>query len=89
MGRIANPLTGTQQDETLFPRLVAKIKGIGTRKLGSYGLISHETINNYCRGLPVSEGSEELIFASLGKHEEALSLKAEESKTKARGLLIA
>lgn len=68
MGRNKNPLTGTQLNEEEFSKKVATIRQIGMRNLAAYGLISHETINNYCRRLAVAPASEERIDRSIERY---------------------
>lgn len=89
MARVANPLTGTQKDPTRFENLKAHIRQIGVRMLGSYGLISHETINNYCRALPVGAGSEDKIFKSIRAHEEIMAIEERRSLSRSQALLQA
>ncbi|WP_020603313.1 hypothetical protein [Spirosoma spitsbergense] len=84
MGRNSIPLTPTQEDDALFEKFRATIRRIGIRKLASYGLLSHETINNYCRRKPVSEALEGLITQSIAKYHTERSEKAEPSKEKVR-----
>ena len=72
MGRVVNPLTGTQKDEATFSELVKTIKKIGAYKLASYGLISHERIYHYIRRTPVGTETEQAILDSIKEHNKAL-----------------
>lgn len=87
MGRNRVDLTPTQQDPTLFGTFRDKIRAIGGRTLANFGLISHETIYRYCRGLAVDTETETLIIRSVELYYEEKQKLAEPSKQNVRRIL--